>query len=339
MKPKAFSGACLRIELGQDRHDGERHAERDEQGDEHRRGERREHLALDPLKREERHQDDGDDEDRERHRPCHLHERLGNDAALLLCFAAMREVATDVLDDDHGRVDDHADGEGHPAQAHQVQRQPRRAHDHEADEKGERQRQRDDQRGPKLGQEQEQDQDDEDAALAQRVRDRLDAGLDERGAVVEDVDPHALGQGGADLRHRLLDPAHHVLRVLALEHDDHAGHDLALAVARDRALAGLGADGHVGDVAQVHRRAVLGLEHDALDVGDVLEQPDAAQVDLLPAAHDHPATGVGVVALDGLDHVVRGQAVLEQLVGRDEHLVLLDVAAEAVDLVHARRSA
>ena len=143
------------------------------------------------------------------------------------------------------------------------------------------------------------------------------------------------GQRALDLADRLLDPADDVLRVLALEHDDHAGHDLALAVARDRALPRLGADDDVGHVAQVDRRAVLGLEHDALDVRDVLEQADAAQVDLLPAAHDDAAAGVGVALLDGLDDVADGQAVLEQLLGRDQHLVLLDLAAEAVDLVDA----
>ena len=45
------------------------------------------------------------------------------------------EVAADVLDDHDRGVDDHADGEREPAQAHQVRGEARRAHDDEADRK------------------------------------------------------------------------------------------------------------------------------------------------------------------------------------------------------------
>ena len=168
-------------------------AERDQQRDEHGRRERREHLALDALQREQRHQDDGDDEHREGDRPRHLDERLGHDrGACALRRSRLREVAPDVLDHHDGGVHHHADGEGQPAQAHQVRGEARRAHDDEAHEEGERQREDDDQRGAQLGEEEEEHQDDEDAALEQRVDHGLDAGLDERGAVVEDVEPHAL---------------------------------------------------------------------------------------------------------------------------------------------------
>ncbi len=42
-----------------------------------------------------------------------------------------------------------------------------------------------------------------------------------------------------------------------------------------------------------------------------------------------------VVLLDGLDHLVEGQAVLDEPVGVDADLVLLFVAAPGVDLGHA----
>jgi hypothetical protein len=107
------------------------------------------------------------------------------------------------------------------------------------------------------------------------------------------------------------------------------------AVARDGALARLGADHDVGHVPQVDRRAVPGGQDDALEVGDVVQQAHAAQVHLFPAAHDDAAGGIGVAALDGLDHVGRGEPVGQQPVRVHQHLVLLDLAAEAVDLVHA----
>ena len=163
----------------------------------------------------------------------------------------------------------------------------------------------------------------------------LQARLDERGAVVEHVQARALRQRRPQVGHRLLDALDHLARVLALQHDDHAGDDLAAPVARDGALARLGAHDDVGHVAQVHRRAVARGQDHALEVGDVPHQAHAAQVDLLPAAHDDAAAGVGVAALDGGHHVLARQPVGQQAVGIDQHLVLLHLPAEAVDLVHA----
>ena len=163
-----------------------------------------------------------------------------------------------------------------------------------------------------------------------------DAGLDERGPVVEDVDARAGRQGGAGLVDGGLDALDHLLGVLALQHDDHAGHGLALAVAGHGALARLGADDHVGHVAQVDRRAVVGLQDHPLDVRDVLQQPHPAQVGLLPALHHHAAAGVAVGALQRLGHLAHREAVLHQPLRPDQHLVLLHVPAEAVHLVDAR---
>ncbi len=61
--------------------------------------------------------------------------------------------------------------------------------------------------------------------------------------------------------------------------------------------------------------------------------PQAADIGLLPAADDEAAGGVGVVLLQGLDDVPQAQVVLEQGLGSHQHVVLLDEAAEAVDLV------
>ena len=143
------------------------------------------------------------------------------------------------------------------------------------------------------------------------------------------------GQGRLRLLDGGLHPRHHVLGVLALQHDDHAGDGLALGVAGDRTLARLGADDHVGHVAHVDRRPVVGLQHDPLDVGDVPQQPHAAQVGLLPALDEHAAAGVAVGALQRLGDLPDGEAVLHEPLRANEHLVLLHLAAEAVHLVHA----
>ncbi len=321
--------------LGEDGHDRERDREGDEEGDQHRRRERGEHLPLDPLEREEGHQDDRDDDHGEGDRPRDLGERTGDDAPPVLLRRLEREVAADVLDDDDGGVDDHPDREREAAQAHEVRGDPGRAHDDEADEEREREGEDDDERRPELGDEEEEDQDHEEAAFEQGVDDGLDAGLDERGAVVEDVQPDSRRKRVPNLLHGGLDAAHDVLRVRALEHDDHARDDLALPVARDGALAGLRPDDDVGDVPHVDGRAVDGLEHGPLDVGNVLQEPDAPHVELLPAPDEDAPARVRVPLLDRLDDLADRQVVLEELLRRDEDLVLLHLAAEAVDLVHA----
>ncbi len=130
---------------------------------------------------------------------------------------------------------------------------PAAPHDEKGEEEGDRQRDDDDERGPELGQEEEEDQDHEEASHQERVHDRLDAGLDQRRPVVEDVEPGALRQGGLDAGHRRLHPLHHRLGVLAAEHDDHARDRLSPAVARHRPLAHLGPDPHLGHVAHADR--------------------------------------------------------------------------------------
>ncbi len=321
--------------LGEDGNDRERDRERDEEGDQHRRRERGEHLPLDPLEREEGHQDDRDDDHGEGDRLRDLDERRGDDPPTVLPRRLEREVAADVLDDDDGGVDDHPDREREAAQAHEVRGDPGRAHDDEAGEEREGEGEDDDERRPELGDEEEEDQDHEEAALEQGVDDGLDAGLDERRAVVEDVQPYPRRKRLPHLLDRVLDAAHDVLRVRALEHDDHPRDDLALPVTRDGALAGLRPDDDVGDVPHVDGRAVDRLEHGPLDVGNVLQEPDSPQVDLLPAPDENAPARVRVPLLDRLDDLADRQVVLEELLRRDEDLVLLHLAAEAVDLVHA----
>jgi hypothetical protein len=69
------------------------------------------------------------------------------------------ELALDVLDDHHRRIDQHADGDGEAAQAHQVGRQADGAHQDEGGERRERQHQRDDQRRAQVAEEGEEQQD------------------------------------------------------------------------------------------------------------------------------------------------------------------------------------
>ena len=77
---------------------------------------------------------------------------------------SLGQVPRDVLDHDHGVVDDQADGHGQAAQRHQVQRVAGQVEEDEADDQAQRNRQRGDQGGPQALEEQQEDDDAQQAA-------------------------------------------------------------------------------------------------------------------------------------------------------------------------------
>ena len=108
---------------------------------------------------------------------------------------------------------------------------------------------------------------------------------------------------------RCLHPGGDVAAVLALEHDDHAGHRLALPVAGDGAASGHGPDPDVGHVADEDGHALDRGEHDALQVLDPGGEPAAAHGEALGAVLDEAAAEGGVVVGDRLDHLVEREPV------------------------------
>ena len=78
--------------------------------------------------------------------------------------------------------------------------------------------------------------------------------------------------------------------------------------------------------------AVLGRHDDVLDLLDVDRPADAVDEEHLAVLADVAAADVAVVLLDGLDHFVEGQAVLDEPGRVDADLILLLVAAPGVDL-------
>ena len=162
-----------------------------------------------------------------------------------------------------------------------------------------------------------------------------DGPLDQLGAVVDRLDLRALGQARSDLGEPRLDVLDHRERVLAIALDGDAADRLALAVQLGRAAALVGRQFHPRHVAQQHRSAALGLEHDALDV------LDAAQI-AAPAHHvfglgqfDHPPANVPVGVADRLAQPRQRNVEGLEAARIDHHAVLADEAADAGDLGHA----
>jgi hypothetical protein len=254
-----------------------------------------------------------------------------------MVFLEPLDVLVRVLDHDDGRIDHGADGDRDAAQAHDVRVHAQRAHGDEGDQHAHRQHQDRHQCATRVHQEHQADQGDDDAFLDQRGLQRGDGALDQLGAVVDRGDTDAGRQARRDLGQLLLDVADHLQRVLAVAGRGDAGDNLALAVEFGDAAPLVRPEFDARDVANQHRRAALGLHHQVFDVG-LAAQVAAAAHHVLGLGHLHrTAADVAVGIADCLHHFHQRHAVRTQLDRIDHHLVLLDEAADAGHLGHARR--
>ena len=99
-----------------------------------------------------------------------------------------------VLHHDDGGVDHGSDRYGDAAQRHDVRGEPHVLHRDERKQDRDGQQQGGDQRGAEVQQEEQDHEGDDDQLLDQRVLERLDAGADERRAVIRRDDLDSLGE-------------------------------------------------------------------------------------------------------------------------------------------------
>ncbi len=242
-------------------------------------------------------------------------------------------MAHHVLDHDHRAVHHQPEVEG--SQAQQAGGDAEAEHAAE----GEQQRQRDGQCHdgcrPQVAQEQKQHGDDQQAGFQQIGAHRVDDVRDQLGAVVDRdhldgrLAPHVLRKGGLDLLQLVLHGPGDLVAVLANEHKAQAEDTFALAVGRHRPAANLVADGHVGHVPDLDRHAVLGGHHNIPHLLGVDDTPLPLDEEGLAVLADGAAADVLVVLLDGLHHLVEGQAVFDEPVGVEAHLVRLSPSASS----------
>ena len=163
-----------------------------------------------------------------------------------------------------------------------------------------------------------------------------DVAVDQLRAVQIGVDGDPFGQHLLDFLHARLQLAGDHVGVGPLEHHGDAADTLALAVARHGAEALGRAELHGAHVAHVNRDAAAVGHHDAADVVErrnhTLGADVVGAVDLLDVA----AARVFVVAAQRLEDVADGDVERVEGVGVDGHLILLEVASEAVDFDDSR---
>ena len=242
-----------------------------------------------------------------------------------------------ILDHDDGGVDHRPDGDGDAAQAHDVGVDAERPHADEGGEDGDRQHQDGDECRTQMQQEDDADQRDDQAFLGQRPLEGIDGAVDQFRTVIDRLDAHPLGQPGADFGDLGLEVVDHLQRILTVARHGDAGHHLALAVQLGQTAPLIGHQLDAADVGDAHRRAVLRLQHQILDVLPATQiAATAHHVFGLRHLQRAPAD-IAVGIADHLGDAHQRDAVRLEFRWIDRHLILLHEAADARHLGDPRR--
>ena len=238
----------------------------------------------------------------------------------------------------HDRGVDHgADRDGDPSEAHDVGVDAEEAHGNERQRHRHRERQHGHQRAAQVEQEDEDHEAHDDGLLHQRVPQRLDRAGDERRSVVHGAHLDAGRERGLELVELLLHARDHLLRVLAVAHDDGAAHGLALAVQLGDAAADVGPERHPAQVGDADRGSGAAVDAHG-HLAQVVERVHvaAATHEVFAARHlDHPSTHLSIAAPERSRYVGQREAVRVQPRGIHLDLVLALVATHGGHLGHA----
>ena len=292
---------------GQHRNQGERQGQRSEQGEHDGQRHRGEQLALQPFQRQQRQEDQRNDGHAGSDRSGDLG-RCDEDVVKLAGRGVLRigEPLHHVFDHHHGAVDQDADGNGQPAQAHQVGGQADRAHQDESEQRGHRQGQGHDDRSAKIAQEQEQQDHDQDGRFEQGLLHRPHGARNQVGAVIERGHGHPRGEAWLDVLKRLLDALHHLAGVSAAQPDNQALHGLALAVLGNRAIAGQGPVSDRSHVAHPDHAPAFAANHHRGQVLQSADCPGRADDQRLLARNQAARAVVAIAPLDRVGQVAHG---------------------------------
>src|ERR1035438_5126308 len=328
-------------EAAKDRRDGHGKEQRAQQRERDRPGHGLEQAALHALQGEDGDIGGDDDADGIDHGTLHFVRGVAHGVEVVgVCGLGTAEVADDILDHHHGAFHHHAEIER--AERKQVGRNVIQVEADGREQQRKRNSERDDERAARVAQEHEKDQGHQDDALGEVVQHRVRGEVNQDAAVEEGNDLHAGRQDAVvELVDLGVDGVEGFVGVGAFAQKDDAFHDVAvisdLAVGvvdrlADLPEADLGALCDSGDVLDADGGSALRFDEGFLDVAHGPELAHGADVDLLQAGFDKAAAGVDVVGGQLLLHLTHAEAVGDQLVGIDAHLVFAGSAAEAHDI-------
>ena len=183
-----------------------------------------------------------------------------------------------------------------------------------------------------MPEEHEADQGDDDALLDELFAQRGDGSLDELGAIIGGDDFDTFRQGAFDFLQFPFDSIDDTQRILPVAHDNDAADDLAFAVEFGDAAAEVGAEVNGADIFYKNWRAILGFQGDILDVLNTFDVAAPAHVVFGGGDLEDLSAHVAIGHADFVDDFIQGDAVGQQFVWIDVHLVLLYETAHGRDL-------
>ena len=291
-----------------------------------------ERLALHAFESEDRHVDDGDDQDAEKARLDHLGRCAGRQLEAFLAIQQssermlrLAEPAETVLDDDDRTVHDQA--EVQCPQAHQVARHVVLDHPRDHQEEGEGDHGSGDERSPEVAEQDEQDDDDQQRSFGEVFLDCGDRCFDQFGAIVDRIGDNAAGQRAV----YFLQPFGHrdtdIAGILANEHVDRAEHDFA-AILGCGAIADLGSDLDIRNISDTNGNPIAVIDNNPGQIAFVLGLSGYADKILRTRPLDVAGTDIGIVVFERLDHVLDRQTETGKTFGKRRYDILLTVAAD-----------
>jgi len=228
------------------------------------------------------------------------------------------------------------DGDGHPAEAHDVGGEAKQGKREEGKQQGQRQRDNGDEGAAHVAQEEEADHRHHQAFLEEFLLQIGDGAADQVAAVIDRNHLHALRQGRLELLDFMFDALDHTQGVFPVPHDDDAAHGFPAAVQLSHPDAGATALDDGGDVPQKQRAA-----HVAVAQGELAEIVGGGEP--AASAHDHlggvdfqgASARIAVGFADGLGDLGDGDAGGGKAFGIEEDLDFTDKAADRGDLGNA----
>ena len=321
----------------QEHHQRRRERDRENRGGEHREGlrvgERREQLARLTGQREDRQEADGDQQEREEDRPADLLARVDDDLFAIRVRRRRREPHVRVLDQHDHRVGQLADGDGDPAERHDVGRQAQVPDRDERHQDGQRQHDHHDQRRSRVEQEDQADDRDDDRLLNQRVLQRVDGAEDQLRSVVGGDEANTVREAQrGDLGFERLD---HLQRIRADAHHDDAAHRLARAVPVGGAATNLRPEADTRHVTEPDGRAARADGHHALlEVRQRLDVAATAKHVLATGQFEHARADFRVGVANRSRDIGQREPEAHEPIGVDDDLILAFESAERRDLRH-----
>ena len=302
-----------------------------------------ERLEQPPLLRlqcEDRHEGNGDDQQRDEQRRADFLRRVHDELPVrtaaapspLLALVSLH-VLVQILHHHDRRVDHRPNRDRDAAERHDVGAQPEKPHRQERHENADRESDDRHEGTRRVQKKEHRDQRDDDGFFHQLVAQRGHRVIDESRPIVPFDESHALGQRALQLCHFCLHPVDDGARIFAVAHHHPSGHDFSAAIQLRDTSADLRPDLHRGDVSDAHGRATR--RRADCDVADIVEalKPAAAPHHVLGAPHlEHAPAHVLVRSAHRLGDALEGDLVREQLGRIDLHLILLFVAAQRCDL-------